>query len=77
MPHIEAVKRQATPKALLLFLAAALLLPDRALAWGERLSGAPTPTLPKKTQRLAVASLISSCRVFLRKCRMCASSSKA
>jgi S1/P1 Nuclease len=35
MPHIEAVKRQATPKALVLFLAAALLLPGRALAWGS------------------------------------------
>jgi S1/P1 Nuclease len=35
MPHIEAVKRQATTKALVLFLAAVLLLPGRALAWGS------------------------------------------
>jgi hypothetical protein len=35
MPHIEAVKRQAIPKALVLFLAAGLLLPGRALAWGS------------------------------------------
>jgi hypothetical protein len=35
MPHIEAVKRQATTTALVLFLAAALLLPGRVLTWGS------------------------------------------
>jgi hypothetical protein len=35
MPHIEEVKRRASPKTFVCLLALLLLLPDRALAWGS------------------------------------------